>query len=628
MSISRCFFLLALTAAASGAATVTSPDGQVRFTVAASPEGRLSYSVTMRGQPVIETSPLGIVVDGVNLGEKAALGRSERYSTNQTYPLYGAWSPAADRSNGARIALKHNPSGAGYTLDVRAYNDGVAFRFVVPGAAGTSRVPDEATAFRLPAGSTVWVHDFEGHYEDTHEKKNVEQVAAGEWVAPPLTFRLPGNAGYGSITEAALYRYAGLGLQGDGKRGFDARLGHAQPPSYPFRLRYKGEEERMARPAPVAGALTTPWRVIMTAPDLNALVNCSIVTDVSPPPDAKLFPKGLNTDWIKPGRAVWKYLDGGGDNTLETMKEFSRLASELGFEYHVVEGFWSRWSEKDLKELVDYSRQRGVGIILWKHSRDMRDPEKRRAFFELCRRNGVAGSKLDFFDHEAKEVVELYETCLREAAEHRQVVNFHGANKPTGEARTWPNELTREAIRGMESRKTQRAPHDATLPFTRMLAGHADYTPTVFGERRNDTTWAHQIATAAIFTSPLLVYGAHPKSLLENPAVEVIKAIPSVWDETRVLPMSEIGQVAALARRRGRDWFVAIVNGTDARTIDVPLTFLGAGRYSGTLVRDSREKPDAVEMEKGTFSRPDSIKVSLQPGGGFVARMSQSASLP
>jgi alpha-glucosidase len=159
-------------------------------------------------------------------------------------------------------------------------------------------------------------------------------------------------------------------------------------------------------------------------------------------------------------------------------------------------------------------------------------------------------------------------------------VNFHGANKPAGEARTWPNEMTREGIRGLEYRRTPEwAQHNTTLPFTRMLAGHADYTPMVFGERRKETSWAHQIATAAIFTSPLLVYGAHPKSILENPAVELIKSLPAAWDGTLALPVSAIGEIAAFARRSGKRWFLAILNGPTGRSIQIDLSFLGAGGY-------------------------------------------------
>lgn len=612
------FLLASSTARAADPLTLASPNGQVEFRLALQ-DARLSYAVAFQGKPVIETSALGIVVDGLNLAEGGQLGKAERYRTNETYPWYGVHSTAVDRSNGAKFQVKHAKTGTAYTVEARAYNDGIAFRFIVRGAAGTERVPDEATAFRLPPGSTVWYHDFEGHYEALHVKKAVEEVAAGDWAAPPVTFKLPAAAGYASITEGALVNYAGMGLQADGQRGFAARLGHTHPASYPFRLRYKDDVERMTKPAAIAGTITTPWRVIMIGADLNALVNCDIVNSVSAPPDPKVFPKGLKTEWIKPGRAVWRYLD-GGETGLEGMKQFADYAHELGFEYNVIEGFWAKWSEEQLKELVDYSRQRGVGIVLWKHSRDLRDPAARRKFFELAHRAGAAGAKIDFFDHEAKEVVDHYEACLRDAAEFKMIVDFHGANKPTGLSRTWPNELTREGIRGMESSKSLRARHDATWPFTRMLAGHADYTPTVFSARRNDTTWAHQIATAAVLTSPLLVYGGHPKSFLENPAVDVIKAIPSVWDETIALPISEIGEVAALARRRGDVWFLAVVNGPTARTVNLPLSFM-KGKRQAILVRDSKEGPAAVDVEKAVLTSADSVQIELQAGGGFIAML-------
>jgi alpha-glucosidase len=606
------------------AVTLASPDKRVVFTVIAGDP--LTYTVTIGDHQVIERSELGMIVDGANLSDGAEVSKTDHYKVDETYAWYGVTSIAVNRCNGLRVSLRHSGTGARYTLDMRAYNDGVAFQHVVPGPADKPRVPDESTSFRIPGGSTLWYHDFEGHYEGSHTKKAVEQVAAGEWAAPPLTIKLPNESGYASLTEGGLRAYAGMGLQADGKSGFNVRLGHAHPPSYPFRLRYGADEaKRLAQPAAVNGTITTPWRVVMIGSDLNALVNCGIVHHVAHPPDPKLFPRGIRTDWIRPGRAVWKYLDGGGENTVDTMKEFSRLASDLGFEYNVVEGFWSKWPEAELKEFIDYSRERGIDIVLWKHSRDLRDPAKRRAFFELCARNGAAGAKIDFFDHEAKEIVELYEACLRDAAEFKLIVDFHGANKPAGESRTWPNELTREAVRGMESRRTPRAQHDATLPFTRMLAGHADYTPMVFTERRNDTTWAHQIATAAIFTSPLLIYGAHPKSIIDNPAVEVIKSIPSIWDETIALPASEIGDIAAFARRRGDRWFIAVVNGPAAKTLAVPLTFIRSRRYKAVLIRDDLDRADAVRMENVVLGREDSVRIQMPAGGGFVAMLSPDA---
>jgi alpha-glucosidase len=231
------------------------------------------------------------------------------------------------------------------------------------------------------------------------------------------------------------------------------------------------------------------------------------------------------------------------------------------------------------------------------------------------------GAKIDFFDHEAKEVIDLYQAILRSAAEHKIMVEFHGANKPSGESRAWPNELSREAIRGLEYRSMNlRSVHNTTLPFTRFLAGNADYTPVHFGDRRRETSWAHQIATAIVFTSPLMIYGAHPQHILDNPAAELIKSIPSVWDETIVLPQSEIGELAGFARRSGSVWFVGIMNGLTGRTIRVPLRFLAAKKYQATLVRDEIDNPGAVKIENTSATLGQSMTIRMRAGGGFVAR--------
>jgi alpha-glucosidase len=289
----------------------------------------------------------------------------------------------------------------------------------------------------------------------------------------------------------------------------------------------------------------------------------------------------------------------------------------------VVEGQWQRWSEAELRDVIAHAKARGVGIWLWRHSRTLHDPQERRQFFQMAHDAGAVGVKVDFLDHEAREVIDHYQAILRDAAEHQLMVNFHGANKPTGESRTWPNEMTREAIRGLEYGRTEAwAAHNATVPFTRMLAGHADYTPLVFGDRRKETSWAHQIALAVVLTSPVLVYGANPASILANPARELIQDIPSVWDETVVLPQSAIGELAAFARRSGDRWFVTVVNGPRARSLRLELPFLGARAYRSLLVRDDPAETAAVKIETGTVRRGDALAVDLRAGGGFIARLS------
>ena len=603
--------------------SIVSPNGHVAFTMAVESGGRLTWRATSDGKPVIEPSALGIVVDGIDLGARADLVGSTRYRTNERYPVHGVHSMATDRANGARLTLRSAPGGATFALDVRVFDDGVAFRYEVPGTG--ARVPDAASTFTFPRGTIAWFHGLGDHYEGVHARRAIEEVHDGEWAATPLTVRLPERLGYASIAEADLRDYAGMALQADGANGFHERLAHTHPVGYPFTLRY-GEDEarRLMKPASADGPIRTPWRVVVIAPDLNGLVNSDIISNLCPPPDPTLFPQGLRTPWLRPGRAVWRFLD-GGENTLEGIKEFSRLAGELGFEHQVVEGQWQRWEPAQLRELVEYSRARGVSIWVWRHRNTLGDPAKRRELFASLRDAGVVGVKVDFFDHEAREVIDLYRAILRDAAEFHLMVDFHGANKPTGESRTWPNEMTLEGIYGLEHRRMEQwAAFNTTWPFTRLLAGPADYTPVVFGERRKETSWAHQIASAAILTSPLLVYGSHPAALLANPAVDVIKSIPSVWDQTIVLPPSEIGELALFARRQGATWFVAAMNGPSARTVSLDLRFVPKGRYDAVIVRDKLDDPAAVEIARKTVAHTDTLSIAMRAGGGFIVRLTAS----
>lgn len=603
---------------------VASPNGEISFHLLDSDTAALKYKIVMGSDEVIEPSRVGILLDGVNLGENAVVASVERYDVDEKYPSRVAHSTAVNHCRGAKFKMLNKKANTQYVLDVRAYNDSVAFRHIVSGTG--LRTPDAATEFTIPGESVVWHHDLRGHYEGVHANEPIESIDASVWMAPPLTFKLPRNTGYASITEAALVNYAGMALQAGGNRVLKERLGHSQPVGRPFALRFSKEEgERLSHAAAIDGEIVTPWRVVMIGKDLNTLVNCDAVQNLSSPPDKDLFPNGIHTAWIKPGRCVWKFLD-GGKSDLNSMIEFSRYASELGFEYNLIEGFWQRWSEEDLQSLVDYSRKRRVGIWLWKDSRALRTPEAREKFFSLCQKTGVAGVKIDFLDHEAKEVVDLYQTLLKESAQHQLMVNFHGANKPSGESRSWPNELTREGIRGLEASQIEfRSRHNATLPFTRLLAGPADYTPVVFGPRRGDTTATHQIASAAIFNSPLLVYGGHPKSLLDHPAVEMIKSIPSVWDETIVLPQSAIGQIAAFARRNGDEWFVAVLAGLEGQKLTVPLTFLDSSAYHAMLVRDKPNEPTMVTIENVDVTSGDSLRIELAEAGGFIGHLSPRA---
>lgn len=601
--------------------TVYSPNKQIQFKLFRQ-QNQLHYKIVFRNIPVVAASPLIISLNNTTITNNIQIGKVNTYTINETYPWLGAHSQATNRCNGAQVSIRQDQQS--YALVIRAFNDGVAFRFVIPGSANSTRIPDEATVFNIPQNSTLWYHDLEMHYESVHVKKQISAVQQGEWVAPPATFKLPQGI-YAAITEADLKDYPGMALQANGKNGLVIRLAHNQPTSYPYKLRYSPEDTfRLRQPAAIAGTITSPWRVVMIGADLNTMVNSDIVHNLCPPPDKTLFPQGIYTPWIKPGRAVWKYLNGGGEGTPEVMKHFTDGAAALGFEHNILEGFWSRWTDEQLRDLVDYSKQKNVGIWLWKHSKSLRDESVRDSFFRYCHDVGITGVKIDFFDSEAKEVIDLYNAILKETAQYHLLVDFHGANKPTGQARTYPNEMVREAVKGMESSKLMdRATHETTIPFTRFLAGPAEYTVLHFGDRRKNTTWAHQIASAAILNAPLLTYAANPDTILANPAVNIIKAIPAVWDETIVLPPSEIGELVIYARRKGNTWFLAVMNGVAPKQIKIPLRFLGSGNYQVNMVKDDVANPAAVQMQQATYSANDDIDLQLVSGGGFIAEFSK-----
>lgn len=616
-------FLFIIQVTAADGVAITSPDKSLHCLLGTAND-QIILSVSLNGKVFIEESPLLMSVDGINITSGIKTGKIRKFKADESYPLSGLHNVGRNHFNGIIVAVTHIKSGIKYSIEAKVFNDAVAFRFIVPGDEDAVRAPDESTVFRLPAKSTVWYHDLYMHYEGVHARKLVDTIPSGQWAAPPLTVMLPGKAGYLSITEANLTGYAGMALQSDGKNGFALRLGHSHPASYPYVLRYKKEDvERLAKIAMVKGTITTPWRLIIAGADLNTLVNSDATYALCPPPDKSLFPEGAATQWVSPGRAVWRYLDGGGDQTLKNMKEFSRQASELGFEYNILEGFWSRWSDDSVKSLVDYSKKLGVGIIVWKHSNTLNDKEVRRELFERCNRLGIAGLKIDFFDHEAKEVMDLYESILKETAALKLVCIFHGANKPTGLWRTYPNAVIYESVKGMEASKLlDRATHETTIPFTRMIAGPADYSVCHFGARRQNTTWVHQAATAAIYSAPVITYAATPANILANPCVEMIKSIPAVWDETIVLPPSEIGELAVYAQRKGTTWFLSVINGLQPKTVKIPLSFLGTGNYDTYILKDNPDNPADAVIETGTANKNDIKEINFTTGGGYMIRCS------
>src|SRR5262245_60051796 len=268
--------LLIPAAANAAPVTVTSPDGKIAIVIDVDVKGQLVWRATMNGSPLIDTSQLGIVVDGTNLGAGADVQKSAPYKIDEKYPWNGVHSMAINRANGARITVKHRATATAFVVDARAADAAVAFRIIVEGSG--RRVPDAAATFTLPAGSVIWSHGLRDHYEALYERRKIEDVPEGDWAAPPITIKLPGSSGFAAISEADLRNYAGMALQADGHGAFREKLAHDHPPGYPYTLRYGDENaRRLSVAAPIEGTITTPWRVVIAGRDLNTLVNSDAI---------------------------------------------------------------------------------------------------------------------------------------------------------------------------------------------------------------------------------------------------------------------------------------------------------------------------------------------------------------
>lgn len=583
--------------------TIKSPDKKVVANIFIGSRGLLQYRIVYKGNAVINQSRMGLLVNGTENSSAKTLRSSKIQIIQKQFAWRGAHSKANYYATAATVFTGPASSESNLAIEIQAFNTGVAFRYVMPNQ-GQAKITRELTSFNVPEKAENWWQGDIHNYEGIYSKNTAAGIKSGQIIGMPLTMVLPGNKGFAAITEANVNNYAGMHLVATGTSVFTVAL--------------DGDVN-------LIGKITTPWRVISIGPDLNSLANNDIIACLSPEADRRLFPKGFNTEWIKPGKSVWSWMTAVRAVTPENMRRFTDLAAQCGIPYNLVDDGWGNWKAdgKDnwqiLKELVDYSAAKNVRIWVWAAYPNnngiagLKDSLYMKEFFKKCREVGVAGVKIDFMSSELQSVVDFYNRASREAAKQHLMIDYHGASKPSGQSRTWPNELSREAVRGLEySDDTDWPSHNTIIPFTRYLAGHGDYTPLSTAKFVSSTTLAHQVATMVTFTSPFLCLGVDPADLLKSEALPFVRAIPSVWDETIVLPPSEIGEVCVMARRTGTKWFLAVLNNKLARRISIPISFLSnkAHRYQFL----GNHKP-----ARETVTNKDKFEIDLTPGDGFIA---------
>jgi len=619
---------------------VSSPDGQNLIKVEI--DDTVSYSVSHRGQQIVAPSAISMTLDGgLVLGQKPQVKDVRKAQINQTITPVVKHKRASIIDNGNELTIDFQGD---YSLIFRAYNDGVAYRFVTRLNRDIKVMKEQAT-FAFPA-------DYPGYlpitktlmmsFEKPYVYQPVSKMAADDMVYLPITLEAANGVRI-AITESALEDYAGMFL----KKASAANTLEGTFANYPLqekqrRDRYMDVTERTDYIAATKGTRSFPWRLMIIADKDGALIESDLVYRLA---DA---PRLQDTSWIRPGKVAWDWWNAlnvygvdfpSGVNN-PTYKHYIDFASKNGIEYVILDEGWSEPAdllklkpEVDLKELVQYANQKKVGLVLWVVwlSLDRQLEPAMKMFQDL----GIKGIKVDFMDRDDQKIVNYYWKIAAEAAKRKMLVDFHGAYKPSGLDRTYPNVITREGVMGLEYSKWSDSitpEHDVTIPFTRMLAGPMDFTPgamvnaqkqdfkAIFERPMSQGTRCHQLAMFVVYESPLQMLCDTPSNYSREPEIlDFLSKVPSVWDETRVLD-GKIGDYVVVARRSGQDWYVGAMTDWEPRTLTIDLSFLN-GKTAETWQDGVNANRWASDYKRGQQQITGKMEIKVAPGGGWVARV-------
>ena len=628
--------------AAGAEVIVRSPNAQAAVVVSLSHTGVPRWSVSWRGKAVLDPAPISLRFAGKSEPALRITGLVRRSHDAMVTGLLGKASTARDRYNEAVLTLSGNAEPL--ELAVRAYDDGVAYRWQFR-ASGAFAIADENASFGVPASARAWVMpvaSFTSSYENYYRGGGLNQAAPnGSLLALPLLVQRGGA--WAGITEAALHDWAGLYLvRRDGQPGLGSRL-----------------SPRLDRPGVAviggAGLHLSPWRVVMLGDAPGRLIESNLVTLLNPPPD------GRDWRWVKTGKTsfpwwndyVWPGQGFAPGLNTATMDAYIDFDADHGIPFHTLDGFQDQaWYEGpidpagthqdltharrdiEMDEILARARRRGVGLRLWCHWVPLR--AHLDAAFDQWQRWGVKGVMVDFLDSDDQEMVAFYDEVARKAAAHHLTVVYHGTSKPTGENRTWPNVLTREAVRGTEYDKFSDNPgstpsHEATTPFTRMLAGSMDIheggfdavSPAAFHNRYTAPqvmgTRARALATYVVEENELAMVADTPINYIGATGFDFVAQTPTTWDETRVLA-GEVGQYIVVARRKGAEWWLGAITDGRARTLTVRLSRLRGSAWTLDGYADAGATRSAKHVT--AHVRPDELLVlRLADAGGYAARL-------
>ena len=624
--------------------TTSSPDRAIQITV--NDDGGLSYAVTMDHKPVIVTSHLGLSFEGGwSIGPQAQITNSSAMhhdSINQN--LFGKRRFVRDNYNETTINIAESgPTPRQYGLIVRAYNDSVAFRYVLPKALGIDSfvITDEATQFVFPHDVTCWGGDYSNCTECQYPQRPLSQLTTSTGTPSCLPLLTQVDGGYAAISEADLIDWAGMFLIRT------PSLEGTQTVTLKADLATRQDGHGMVISSTPC---VSPWRVVLLGRKPGDLYASDTIWNLATPSQLSDF------SWVKSGITAWDpWWSGttGTRGTTETDRPYIDFASSMDFPYDLIDWGWYQGSDTttiggsvDVLGLRDYAATKNVKLLLWLNSNDLKSTGVDKTFAKIASW-GIPGVKIDFMNSDSQETVEWYYSTLQSAAKYHLMVDFHGAYKPTGLARTWPNFITQEGVMGNEYNKLRgdgtTIKHTATLPFTRAILGPMDFTPGGFvnvtkaefvqddAERPGGTcevlgTRAHQLAETVIYPSPLLCLCDNPKNYVGQTGVEFFRGLPTVWDDTSVLD-ADVANYIVVARKSGDRWYLAALGGDSPLTLTEKLSFLPKGKWTMDSYHDtpdSETTPTSVAHTLSNVTNRGSLSIPLATGGGFVAILTRN----
>jgi len=611
---------------------LTSPDGKLAITV--SDDQGLHYRVEVDGKTVVTKSQLGLEFqDGTQLGREATLAKTERKRHDGSWEnRLGQRRKVHDHWNQMRLTFHETGAASrAFGLIVRAYDEGVAFRYDLPAASGLGHfvLTNELTEFHFAEDGRCWFGEESSCAENHYPEARLSTIPPDRQNTLPLLVETP--AALVAVAEADLLDWAGMFTTGTGSPNVSVKLAGR-----------KDHDGLVVADAP----RVSPWRVLMIGRTAAELFNSDLIANLATPNRLGDVP------WVKPGVCAWdpwwtgvntnlpQYtgLHARGDTVSEM--EYIDFAAEMGWPYQLMDWNWYKQDptvpepHMNMPAVFAHAQARGVRLFVWMHSKDLTRAGFEKVF-SMMASWGAAGVKVDFMNSDSQETVQWYEDVLKVAAQHKLMVDFHGAYKPTGLARTYPNFITQEGVMGNEYNKlpgNKCTPlHTITLPFTRELLGPMDFTPGGFVNRQPKDfqitapaqvmgTRARQLAMSVVYFSPLMVLCDSPQNYRGQPGIEFLRHLPAVWDETRVLE-ADVAKSIVLARRSGDRWYLVAMNGDDATTLPVSLKFLGKGKWT---LRSFADQPDSLDYQavvesKQTVDSSTNLNLNLCPAGGFAA---------